>query len=59
MKVSTENGNNFGYEKITILVDNMPLKRKIVFPIWNIPLVEEKSVTLPDQLISPVFMSSS
>jgi hypothetical protein len=26
MKVSTENDNNFGYEKITILVDNMPLR---------------------------------
>jgi hypothetical protein len=26
MKVSTENDNNFGYEKITIVVDNMPLK---------------------------------
>ena len=26
MKVSTENDNNFDYEKITILVDNMPLK---------------------------------
>jgi hypothetical protein len=25
MKVSTENDNNFGYEKITILADNMPL----------------------------------
>jgi hypothetical protein len=25
MKVSMENDNNFGYEKITILVDNMPL----------------------------------
>jgi len=25
MKVSTEN-NNFGYEKITIVVDNIPLK---------------------------------
>jgi len=25
MKVSTENDNNFGYEKITILVDNMSL----------------------------------
>jgi hypothetical protein len=25
MKVSTENDNNFGYEKITILVDNMHL----------------------------------
>ena len=28
MKVSTENDNNFGYEKITILVDNMPLIEK-------------------------------
>jgi hypothetical protein len=27
MKVSTENDNNFEYEKITILVDNIPLKR--------------------------------
>jgi hypothetical protein len=26
MKVSTENDNNFGYEKITIVVDNMPLE---------------------------------
>ena len=25
MKISTENDNNFGYEKITILVDNIPL----------------------------------
>ena len=25
MKVSTENDINFGYEKITIFVDNMPL----------------------------------
>jgi hypothetical protein len=25
MKVSTENDNNFGYEKNTIVVDNMPL----------------------------------
>jgi hypothetical protein len=28
MKVSTENVNNFGYEKITILVDNIPLNYK-------------------------------
>jgi hypothetical protein len=27
MKVSTENHNNFGYEKITILVDNIPLSQ--------------------------------
>jgi hypothetical protein len=26
MKVSTENDNNFGYDKITIVVDNIPLK---------------------------------
>jgi hypothetical protein len=25
VKVSTENDNNFGYEKITIVVDNIPL----------------------------------
>ena len=25
MKVSTEDDNNFGYEKITVLVDNMSL----------------------------------
>jgi hypothetical protein len=27
MKVSTENDNTFGYEKITIVVDNIPLRR--------------------------------
>jgi hypothetical protein len=27
MKVSTENDNNFGYEKITIVVDNIPLSQ--------------------------------
>jgi hypothetical protein len=27
MKVSTEFDNNFGYEKITQLVDNIPLNR--------------------------------
>jgi hypothetical protein len=29
MKVSTENDNNFGYEKITIVVDNIPLNNNI------------------------------
>jgi hypothetical protein len=29
MKVSTEIDNNFGYEKITQLVDNIPLKCKV------------------------------
>jgi hypothetical protein len=28
MKVSTENDNKFGYEKITIVVDNIPLSGK-------------------------------
>ena len=27
MKVSTENDNNFGYEKITIVVDNIALSK--------------------------------
>jgi hypothetical protein len=36
MKVSTENDNNFGYEKITILVDNMPLSNARVNDCpWN------------------------
>ena len=35
MKVSTENDNNFGYEKITILVDNIPLNTKPVKNIFN------------------------
>ena len=30
MKVSTENDNNFGYEKITIVVDNIPLRHEIL-----------------------------
>jgi hypothetical protein len=38
MKVSMENDNNFGYEKITILVDNMPLSWTVVrdqLDRWN------------------------
>jgi hypothetical protein len=31
MKISTENDNNFGYEKITIVVDNIPLNLKIKY----------------------------
>ena len=27
MKVSMKNDKNFGYEKITVLVDNMPLSK--------------------------------
>jgi hypothetical protein len=33
MKVSTENDNNFGYEKITIVVDNIPLNNICVSEI--------------------------
>jgi hypothetical protein len=29
MKVSTENDNNFGYEKIRILEDNIPVRKKL------------------------------
>jgi hypothetical protein len=41
MKVSTEKDNNFGYEQITILVDNIPLILHVlalvfsVFTIWG------------------------
>jgi hypothetical protein len=31
MKVSTEIDNNFGYEKITQLVDNIPLKKYLAY----------------------------
>ena len=34
MKVSTEYDNNFGYEKITILVENMPLKFRFIIIDW-------------------------
>ena len=40
-KVSTENDNNFGYEKITIVVDNIPLSGKTVLfrgRSWKNPL---------------------
>ena len=33
MKVSTENDNTFGYEKIMIVVDNIPLK---IEDFWNL-----------------------
>ena len=44
MKVSTENDNNFGYKKIMILVDNMPLIENLfnvyfcnlIFSLWII-----------------------
>ena len=31
MMASTENDNNFGYEKNTIVVDNIPLNQTVVF----------------------------
>jgi hypothetical protein len=34
MKVSTENDNNFGYEKITIVVDNIPLSNILLNQIF-------------------------
>jgi hypothetical protein len=33
MKVSTENDNNFEYDKITIVVDNLPLNRWGEYPL--------------------------
>jgi hypothetical protein len=37
MKVSTEIDNNFGYEKITQLVDNIPLRYKfiLIYVLFN------------------------
>jgi hypothetical protein len=34
MKVSTEIDNNFGYEKIMQLVDNIPLRKDTTLFIW-------------------------
>ena len=35
MKVSTENDNNFGYEQISIVVDNIPLIVEVVKMFQN------------------------
>jgi hypothetical protein len=35
MKVSTENDNNFGYEKIKIVVDNIPLMLQSTIELFN------------------------
>jgi hypothetical protein len=35
MKVSTEIDNNFGYEKITQLVDNIPLINVVVLLVYQ------------------------
>jgi hypothetical protein len=38
MQVITEIDNNFGYEKITQLVDNIPLKNKVqLFVVFILP----------------------
>jgi hypothetical protein len=36
MKVSTEIDNNFGYEKITQLVDNIPLRKEYFIQIYHV-----------------------
>jgi hypothetical protein len=45
MKVSTENDNNFGYEKITILVDNIPLSFIIItYSVYDLKLEAHMSL---------------
>ena len=43
MKVSTEINNNFGYEKITQLVDNIPLMN-IINIVIEIKLFKEVAI---------------
>jgi hypothetical protein len=45
MKVITENDNNFGYEQITILVDNFPLMLR-VYHIMVLRIRRLQSTTL-------------
>ena len=43
MKVSTEIDNNFGYEKITQLVDNIPLSKSILsknYKTYILPILD-------------------
>jgi len=44
MKVSTENDNNFGYEKKSIVVDNIPLKGTLY----------SKSLYIKDSIMFPI-----
>ena len=44
MKVSTEIDNNFGYEKITQLVDNIPLTNPGRFAPINLFAPESESI---------------
>jgi hypothetical protein len=40
MKVSTEIDNNFGYEKITQLVDNIPLIRTSILTLFLVQVLQ-------------------
>ena len=55
MKVSMEIDNNFGYEKITQLVDNIPLKYKGK-QIKNLILVEKNFFTFCLLLLTFIFI---
>ena len=46
MKVNTENDNNFGYEKITLVVDNIPLRLKTYLKKKDNVTFDEKSMIL-------------
>ena len=52
MKVSTENDNNFGYEKITIVVDNIPLRH-----IYNSFIVESYIVNLVETEVHVILLN--
>ena len=43
MKVSTEIDNNFGYEKITQLVDNIPLSKYLYLYDCLLPFIREEN----------------
>ena len=44
MKVSTEIDNNFGYEKITQLVDNIPLRSSFEFVLNRNKWMQYKNI---------------
>jgi hypothetical protein len=48
MKVSTENDNNFGYEQITIVVDNIPLSDKCINIDLHVPLPWQLTSMFPE-----------
>ena len=47
MKVSMENDNNFGYEKITIVVDNIPLRHFFYKKKTNLTVITNEGVISP------------